>query len=201
MKELVAGIQYDAAKVIEQAIGPSKEFCMGYMNPGAPDGRGYISTMKLSVGTVDVKGLDAVTENIVSYDRCEKNDAYIGQINMLTVSSFCEQLWVWSAIGIAILKNRSDGSCLFIEDANTYGDDNTTEAEIIGFLEGSLRKVTNSIVLCGQNQSVEYDRIHYPGHEPEVPLSALSPRHPQPVPTRRRARSNYSRFGRQLCRT
>lgn len=239
MKDLVADIKYDAAKVIEQAVGPSKEFCMGYMNPGAPNGQGYISTMKLSVGTVDVKDLDAVTENIVSYDRCEKNDAYIGQINMLTVSSFCGQngavwgydlavhediatgkekpmymqeqpdgkpaipvynarplleaserlfgregqrrfppmpgahvicankdvtargpVWVWSAIGIAILKNRSDGSCLFIEDANTYGDDSTTEAEIIGFLEGSLRKVTNSIVLCGQDQSVEYDRIY-----------------------------------------
>ena len=87
MKDLVADIKYDASKVINQAVGPSKEFCMGYMNPGA--GEGYISTMKLSVGTVDVKDLDTVTENIVSYDRCEKNDAYIGQINMLTVSSFC----------------------------------------------------------------------------------------------------------------
>ena len=73
MKDLVADIKYDASKVINQAVGPSKEFCMGYMNPGA--GEGYISTMKLSVGTVDVKDLDTVTENIVSYDRCEKNDA------------------------------------------------------------------------------------------------------------------------------
>ena len=80
MKDLVADIKYDASKVINQAVGPSKEFCMGYMNPGA--GEGYISTMKLSVGTVDVKDLDTVTENIVSYDRCEKNDAYIGQINL-----------------------------------------------------------------------------------------------------------------------
>lgn len=53
MKDLVADIKYDASKVINQAVGPSKEFCMGYMNPGA--GEGYISTMKLSVGTVDVK--------------------------------------------------------------------------------------------------------------------------------------------------
>ena len=236
MKDLVADIKYDASKVINQAVGPSKEFCMGYMNPGA--GEGYISTMKLSVGTVDVKDLDAVTENIVSYDRCEKNDAYIGQINMLTVSSFCglngavwgfdlakhddiasgaekpmymqskpdgpdipvynvrplleaterlfgkEQqrrfppipgshiicankdvtargpLWVWSAIGIAILKDRSKGSSLFIEDANTYGNDSTTESEMIGYLEGTLRKVTNSIALCGQDQGVEYERIY-----------------------------------------
>ena len=45
MKDLIAGIKYDASKVISRAIGPSKEFCMGYMNPGMPDGGGYISTM------------------------------------------------------------------------------------------------------------------------------------------------------------
>ena len=50
-------------------------------------------------------------------------------------------LWVWSAIGIAILKDRSKGSSLFIEDANTYGNDSTTESEMIGYLEGTLRKV------------------------------------------------------------
>ena len=238
MKDLAKGTQYDAGKVISQAIGSEKEFCMGYMNPGAPDGRGYISTMKLSVGTVDVKDLDEVTEVIVSYDRCEKNDAYIGQINMLTVSSFCGQngavwgfdlarhddiatgkekpmymqsqpggpdipvynakplleaaerlfgresqrrfpplpgahvicankdvtahgpVWVWASIGIAILKDRSSGACLFIEDANTYGDGNTTEKEVVDYLEGTLRKVSNSIALCGQDQSVEYERIY-----------------------------------------
>jgi len=36
-----------------------------------------------------VKGLDKGTAGIVSYDRCEKDDAYIGQINMGTASSFC----------------------------------------------------------------------------------------------------------------
>lgn len=40
MKDLIAGIKYDASKVISRAIGPSKEFCMGYMNPGMPDGGG-----------------------------------------------------------------------------------------------------------------------------------------------------------------
>lgn len=238
MRDYVPHIPYDAAQIIRQAVGPDPHYCMGYMNPGAPDGRGYISTMKLSVGTVNVKNLDQVTENIVSYDRCEKNDAYIGQINMLTVSSFCGQngavwgydlavhedianktekpmymqsqpdgpdipvynvkplleaaerlfgrenerrfppmpgahvicankdatargpLWVWASIGIAILKDRSKGSCLFIEDANTYGDANTTEEEVKAYLDGTLRKVTNSIALCGQDQSVVYDRIY-----------------------------------------
>lgn len=90
MKDLIAGIKYDASKVISRAIGPSKEFCMGCMNPGMPDGGGYISTMKLSVGTVDIKGLDVVTESILAYDRCGRSDAYFGQVNMLNTSSaFC----------------------------------------------------------------------------------------------------------------
>ena len=90
MKDPIAGIKYDASKVISRAIGPSKEFCMGYMNPGMPDGGGYISTMKLSVGTVDIKGLDVVTESILAYDRCGRSDAYFGQVNMLNTSSaFC----------------------------------------------------------------------------------------------------------------
>jgi histidine decarboxylase len=74
--------------VVNGAIGADPNYCMGYMNPGA-SGYGYISTLKLSTGIVSMEGLDPGTEGIVSYDRCEKNDAYIGQINMLTASSFC----------------------------------------------------------------------------------------------------------------
>lgn len=236
MKDLVSGIKYDASKVISQAVGPGKQFCMGYMTPGG--GESYISTLKLSVGVVDVKDLDGVTEEIVSYDRCEKNDAYLGQVNLMKSSLFCGQngaiwgfdlamhndiakrkempiymqaqptgsdvpvynirplletterlfgrenerrfpvmpgafvpsskrkavafgpIWVWSVIGLAILKDRSKGACLFVEDAGTYGDDSTTEGEAIGYLEGVLRKVTNSIVLCGADQDVVYDRIY-----------------------------------------
>lgn len=239
MKDLIEGIEYDAAKVISQAIGPSKEFCTGYMNPGAQNGEGYISVMKLSVGTVDVKGLDVVTESILAYDRCGKSDAYFGQVNMLnTASAFCGlngaiwgldlgvhedivsgqvspmymqshasgrdipvynahplldaaerlfgkekqrrfppmpgahivctgqdvsargPLWVWACIGIAIPRNRSEAACLFVEDANTFGNDSTTESEMIGYLEGTLRKVTNSIAICGQDQEVDYECIY-----------------------------------------
>jgi histidine decarboxylase len=74
--------------VVNGAVGPVKPYCMGYLNPGA-SGYGYISTVKLSTGVVKTASLDPGTEGIVSYDRCEKNDAYIGQINMLTASSFC----------------------------------------------------------------------------------------------------------------
>jgi histidine decarboxylase len=76
------------AEVVDGAVGAFEPYCMGYMNPGA-SGDGYISTMKLSVDKVSVKGLDVGAAGIVSYDRCEKDDAYIGQINMGTASSFC----------------------------------------------------------------------------------------------------------------
>ena len=72
----------------------------------------------------------------------------------------CGPVWVWSVIGLAILKDRSKGACLFVKDAGTYGDDSTTEGEAIGFLEGILRKATNSIALCGEDQDVIYDRIY-----------------------------------------
>ena len=84
----MADPQFSLADVVNGAIAPAAAYCMGYLNPGA-SGYGYISTMKLSTGMVSVEGLDSGTEGIVSYDRCEKNDAYIGQINMLTASSFC----------------------------------------------------------------------------------------------------------------
>lgn len=74
-------------EVIRGAIGPFPDHCAGYLNPGASGG-GYIATLKLSVGVVDAN-MDTGLEGIVAYDRAEKWDAYIGQINMLTASSFC----------------------------------------------------------------------------------------------------------------
>ena len=68
MKDLVSGIRYDASNVISQAIGPSKEFCIGDLNPGVVGGEGYILTMKLTVGTVDVKDLDELTERLLAKD-------------------------------------------------------------------------------------------------------------------------------------
>ncbi len=86
--------EFNLASVINGAVGTERNFCMGYGNPGS-SGNGYISTIKLSVGLVDIPQpsigdipLDIGTSGIVSYDRCETNDAYIGAINMLTASSF-----------------------------------------------------------------------------------------------------------------
>ncbi len=98
----VQQFEYDPKYVVNSAVGSERGFCMGYQNPGA-SGNGYITTIKISVGLVDVPQqaiggvpLDKGTAGIVSYDRCECNDAYIGAINMLTASSFSGQLGaVW----------------------------------------------------------------------------------------------------------
>ncbi|WP_217358761.1 histidine decarboxylase, pyruvoyl type [Thalassococcus sp. S3] len=73
--------------VVNNAIGPFPDNCAGYMNPPV-QGFGYIAALKLSIGTV-VADMDEGLDGIVSYDRAECEDAYIGQINMLTASSFC----------------------------------------------------------------------------------------------------------------
>ncbi len=72
--------------VVNGAIGPFDDYCGGYGNPGA-SGLGYISVLKMSTGMV-ARQMDTVIEGIVSHDRAEKNDAYAGQVNMITASSF-----------------------------------------------------------------------------------------------------------------
>ncbi|HVR98447.1 MAG TPA: histidine decarboxylase, pyruvoyl type [Thermoanaerobaculia bacterium] len=84
----VGPLNFSLQDVVNGAVSPFPPYCMGYQNPGN-SGLGYISTMKLSVDAVNVAGLDPGAAGIVSYDRCEKDDAYIGQINMGTASSFC----------------------------------------------------------------------------------------------------------------
>lgn len=83
-----------APRVDKTAISPYENYCDGYGAPGA-QGNGYVSVLKVSVGTVE-KTDDFLLDGIVSYDRAEINDAYVGQINMLTASSFCGiagQVW------------------------------------------------------------------------------------------------------------
>ncbi|WP_297405189.1 histidine decarboxylase, pyruvoyl type [uncultured Cetobacterium sp.] len=83
-----------APKIDKTAISPYDRYCDGYGAPGAY-GNGYVSVLKVSTGTVK-KTDDFLLDGIVSYDRAEINDAYVGQINMLTASSFCGvagQVW------------------------------------------------------------------------------------------------------------
>ena len=81
-------------KIDKTAISFYEDYCDGYGAPGST-GNGYVSVLKVSVGTVP-KTDDILIDGIVAYDRAEVNDAYVGQINMLTASSFCGlagQVW------------------------------------------------------------------------------------------------------------
>lgn len=102
--------------VVNGAVGNLPANCMGYMNPGA-SGSGYIATMKLSVDTIPMEGLDPGAGGIVSYDRCEKDDAYIGQINMGTASSFCGVNGALWGYHLATAPEIKDGS---LEPMFTY---------------------------------------------------------------------------------
>lgn len=79
---------YDAAHVADNARSGNDDYCYGY---GNVDTNGYyVTTVKLETGKVNIKGLgkDEVLEGIVAFDRAQRNGAYTGQMNMITVSSF-----------------------------------------------------------------------------------------------------------------
>jgi histidine decarboxylase len=220
--------------VVNGAVGPFDDYCDGYGNPGA-SGLGYISVLKLSTGMV-AKTMDKGLEGIVSYDRAEKNDAYAGQINMITASSFNGlngAIWgydiarhdgltdgsiaplmhrtrhdgveipiypvtplleagealfgtaaerrypllpgshvvcatkdvtvsgpttVWSAIALSIAEHRDRDSSLFIEDVG-HDDAGATEAEQANILNARLEHIVDSVILCGEDQNVDYKEI------------------------------------------
>lgn len=117
-----------APRIDKTAISPYENYCDGYGAPGA-QGNGYVSVLKVSVGTVE-KTDDFLLDGIVSYDRAEINDAYVGQINMLTASSFCGiagQVWghdlaahndiIDKKIKPVLEIDQYDGSKLHIYDA------------------------------------------------------------------------------------
>lgn len=83
-----------AVEFDHRAIGPFASFCDGYGRPGA-QGLGYVCVLKVATATVE-KSDDALLDGIVALDRAEAAQAYLGQINMETASSFCGiagQVW------------------------------------------------------------------------------------------------------------
>lgn len=225
------------------AVSPYQDFCDGYGRPGSR-GIGYVCVVKVATGTVE-KTDDFLVDGIVAYDRAEANDAYIGQINMETASSFCgiagnvwgydlarnaavdtepplfeiaqydgsmlpvydaaplidagvalfgrqdarrfppapgahvicanksttnlrpatgsldpaqgEAYGVWCYIALSISRDRDNSADLFIEDSGTWTK-NDDASELKAFLDRHRKSVAWSIVACGKDQSVLYDR-------------------------------------------
>ncbi|MFR3092068.1 MAG: histidine decarboxylase, pyruvoyl type [Eggerthella lenta] len=74
------------AAIDKTAISPYDDYCDGYGMPGAY-GNGYVSVLKVSAGTVEDQRRAGRPHRHVRQGRAA--DAYVGQINMLTASSFC----------------------------------------------------------------------------------------------------------------
>lgn len=236
------------------AISAYQDYCDGYGMPGAT-GKGYVSVLKVTTEAVlanapaSSQEYDFLLSGIVAYDRAEAADAYIGQINMGTASSFCGlagQVWgydiaiaddiyhnilppmftinqyegtplpvydgtplleagislfgrrdirafrpapgayvvcanksvtalrpldgplnpaqgdaygVWAYIAISITKDRAASADLFIEDAGLWTE-NTNLIEFSEFLNAHRDQVMWSIVKCGEDQGVVYDRTY-----------------------------------------
>ena len=234
-----------APHIDKTAISPYDDYCDGYGMPGAY-GNGYVSILKVSAGTVE-KTDDGLIDRIVTYDKAEAADAYIGQINMLTASSFCGmagQVWgydlarhddiasgkskplftvkqfdgselkvfdaepllnagkelfgteedrryhlipgahticankgitayrpksgelqdgqaygVWSFIAISLSADRDFSADLFIEDAGVWTE-NDNEEDMIAFLEDHRKEIVWSVVECGRDSNVLFDRTY-----------------------------------------
>jgi histidine decarboxylase len=92
----------------QRAIAPYDSLCDGYGRPGA-QGLGYVCVLKVATATVE-KTDDALLDGIVALDRAEAAEAYLGQINMETASSFCGlagQVWGYD---LAVADGIADGS-------------------------------------------------------------------------------------------
>jgi histidine decarboxylase len=79
--------RFSPRDIVRSSIGPDDQYCVGYTGHG-----GYCLALVMGIGMVKEtfrqsgsQSLDAV----VAYDGAEVDEAYIGQINMITVSSFC----------------------------------------------------------------------------------------------------------------
>lgn len=70
-----------------------------------------------------------------------------------------EAYGVWSYIAISIAKDRTSAASLFIEDAGVWTE-NDRKADLVRFLEEHRKNVVESVVDCGKNQSVVYERTY-----------------------------------------
>lgn len=76
---------------LSEYISPFESYCDGYGNPGG-SGKGYFIGLTFGIGKTKVEFEHegtSILDGINSFDRAEVEDINIGQINMITVSSFC----------------------------------------------------------------------------------------------------------------
>lgn len=73
--------------ICTSAVSPYDNYCIGYSG-----GENYLTALVLGIGAFEKRFSHPgsnVLDRIVAYDRAETSEAYLGQINMSIVSSFC----------------------------------------------------------------------------------------------------------------
>ena len=79
-------------EIIMGTIGPYKKHCAAFGNPSGPKTPNYINICKLGLGKMKIdastKQWDTTTKGILAYDRAETDSAYLGQVNVISASSF-----------------------------------------------------------------------------------------------------------------
>nr|WP_012345027.1 histidine decarboxylase, pyruvoyl type [Tetragenococcus halophilus]BAG14318.1 pyruvoyl dependent histidine decarboxylase [Tetragenococcus halophilus] len=146
------------------SVSPYKKWSRGYLEPGNV-GNGYVSGLKVDAGVVD-KTDDMILDGIVSHDRAETKNAYIGQINMTTASSFSGV--GGTVLGYDILRNPEvdkakplftekqwDGSELPIYDAKPLQD---TLVEYFGTKDDMRHYPAPGAFVCCANKGVTAER-------------------------------------------
>ncbi len=74
-------------KIIRQAKSPYHDYCLGYPGSGY-----YFTGFMMGSSATPLKFThegSGMLDQINAYDLAEVNDTYLGQVNMITVSSFC----------------------------------------------------------------------------------------------------------------
>ncbi|MDI6830153.1 MAG: histidine decarboxylase, pyruvoyl type [Actinomycetota bacterium] len=86
-REARAAGEFDPREILASAVGMEDDYCVGFPGRG-----GYCIGLVMGIGITRKTFSQAGSElldAIVAYDEAEVEDTYIGQINMITVSSFC----------------------------------------------------------------------------------------------------------------
>lgn len=81
----------DKKHLIKHALNPYTQYCQGFAFPGQA-GDAYIMTPLLGVGKDKMKFFhqgSTLLDQINAFDQAETDGPYIGQINLIQVSSFC----------------------------------------------------------------------------------------------------------------
>jgi histidine decarboxylase len=66
---------------------------------------------------------------------------------------------VWCYIALSIAKDRDNAADLFVEDAGLWTE-NSEKEQLEAFLDDHRRAIVKSIIICGKNQGVLYDRTY-----------------------------------------